>query len=96
VDSFEAGAKPLFYPQIAHTLCISHTVPLWTAWNDRREFLEICGTLQDLGSQIWSNLQERSRALRPLSRTALRRRADFAEIWAAAPAIAVQNRRISR
>ncbi|CRX69961.1 unnamed protein product [Stenotrophomonas maltophilia] len=31
VDSFQTQAKGLFYPQIAHTLCISHTDPLWTA-----------------------------------------------------------------
>ena len=33
VDSFTSGRNRLFYPQIAHALCISHTVPLWTAWN---------------------------------------------------------------
>lgn len=52
VDSFERLTKGLFYPQIAHTLCISHTSLLWTAWNERPEFLEICGTLQGIGSQI--------------------------------------------
>lgn len=31
VDSFKDEVKGLFYPQIAHTLCISHTCPLWTA-----------------------------------------------------------------
>ncbi|WP_233610412.1 hypothetical protein, partial [Corallococcus sp. AB049A] len=49
VDSFEGMAKGLFYPQIAHTLCISHTGQLWTAWNDRSEFFEICGTAQGMG-----------------------------------------------
>jgi len=52
VDSFDDAVKGLFYPQIAHTLCISHTDRLWTAWNDRSEFFEICGTLQGLASQI--------------------------------------------
>jgi hypothetical protein len=31
VDSFAGRAKGLFYPQFAHTLCISHTDLLWTA-----------------------------------------------------------------
>lgn len=31
VDSFRRSAERLFYPQIAHTLCISHTVLLWIA-----------------------------------------------------------------
>ena len=56
MDSFTAEEKCLFYPQFAHTLCVSHTDPLWIAWNCRFEFLEICGTWQGPWSQISRNL----------------------------------------
>jgi len=65
---FQAAEKGLFYPQIAHTLCISHTDPLWTAWNEWSEFFEICGTLCSPALQISSN-SRRPRLLPRLRRT---------------------------
>lgn len=52
VDSFAGRQKGLFYPQMTHTLCISHTDRLWMAWNGTPEFLEFCGTVQRHRPQI--------------------------------------------
>ena len=72
VDSFTSSQNRLFYPQIVHDLCISHTDVLWTAWNAAPEFLEICGTLGCSAPQISSNQRIGSpAALRGIARRGL-------------------------